>query len=107
MNVCDKLQMKGIPLYYKDIVLLCQKYRINEFSIFGSSLRDDFTDASDIDILVSFDEEAPITLFGIMDIEQELGTLLRRKVDLVEKEALRNPIRKKIILETREVVYAA
>jgi predicted nucleotidyltransferase len=107
METIEKLQKNGISLDYKDIVLLCEKYGINELSIFGSSIRDDFTQNSDIDILVSFGNKPEITLFDIMDLEKEFSQLLKREVDIVEKEALKNPIRKNRILSTREIIYAA
>jgi predicted nucleotidyltransferase len=107
METIEKLQKNGIFLDYKDIVLLCKKYGINELSIFGSSIRDDFNQDSDVDILVSFGNTPDITLFDIMDLENEFALLLKREVDIVEKESLRNPIRKNKILSTREIIYAA
>jgi predicted nucleotidyltransferase len=107
METIEKMQKNGISLDYKDIVILCEKYGINELSIFGSSIRDDFTQNSDIDILVSFDKTSEITLFDIMDLEKEFSQLLKRDVDIVEKESLKNPIRKNRILSTREIIYAA
>jgi predicted nucleotidyltransferase len=107
MNTMEKLQKNGISLNYDELVVICKKYYINELSIFGSSLRDDFNKNSDIDILVSFNEKSNITLFDIMDLEKEFSKLLNRKVDIVEKEALKNPIRKNKILSTREIIYAA
>jgi predicted nucleotidyltransferase len=107
MEIIEKMQKNGIFLDYKDIVFLCKKYGINELSIFGSSIRDDFTQDSDVDILVSFDKTSEITLFDIMDLEKEFSQLLKRDVDIVEKESLKNPIRKNRILSTREIIYAA
>jgi predicted nucleotidyltransferase len=107
MGTIEKLQKNGISLDYKDIVLLCEKYGINELSIFGSSIRDDFTQNSDVDILVSFGNKSEITLFDIMDLEREFSQLLKKEVDIVEKESLKNPIRKNKILSTREIIYAA
>jgi predicted nucleotidyltransferase len=107
METIEKLQKNGIFLDYKDIVLLCKKYGINELSIFGSSIRDDFTQNSDVDILVSFGKTSEITLFDIMDLEKEFSQLLKKDVDIVEKESLKNPIRKNRILSTREIIYAA
>ena len=78
-----------------------------ELSIFGSSIRDDFTPKSDVDILVSFDRNFEIDLFDIMDLEKEFAKMLNREVDVVEKESLKNPIRKDKILSTREIIYAA
>jgi predicted nucleotidyltransferase len=72
METMEKLQKNGIFLNYNDVVHICEKYRISELSIFGSSLRDNFTQNSDVDILVSFNKNSEITLFDIMDMEEEL-----------------------------------
>ena len=107
MEAIEKLQKNGIILNYNDIVPICEKYHIMELSIFGSSIRDDCNQKSDVDILVSFDHNSEINLFDIMDLEKEFSLLLNREVDIVEKEALKNPIRKDRILSTREIIYAA
>jgi predicted nucleotidyltransferase len=107
METIKKLLRNGIFLNYKDIVHICEKYKIIELSIFGSSIRDDFSIDSDIDILVSFNENSSISLFDMMDLEYEISKLLDRDVDIVEKESLKNPIRKKNILSSREIIYAA
>ncbi len=107
METIEKLRRNGINLNYNDILMICKKYSIIELSIFGSSLRDDFNKNSDIDILVSFDENAVISLFDIMDIEKEFSKVFNREIDVVEKESLKNPIRKNRILSTREILYAA
>ena len=60
-----------------------------------------------MDFLVSFESNAGITLFDIIELENELSLLLNREVDVVEKESLKNPIRKNKILATREILYAA
>jgi predicted nucleotidyltransferase len=107
MGTIEKLQKNGIFLNYNDVVSLCKKYYIIEMSIFGSSIRDDFTEDSDIDILVSFEQNSEITLFEIIELEKEFSRIINREVDIVEKESLKNPIRKNKILSTREIIYAA
>jgi predicted nucleotidyltransferase len=87
MDTIEKLRKNGIFLNYDDITTICKKYYINELSIFGSSIRDDFNNNSDIDILVSFNN-SNINLFDIMDLENEFSKLLNREVDIVEKESL-------------------
>ena len=106
METLEKLRKNGIFINYDDIVYLCKKHHIDELSIFGSSIKETFTQASDVDILVSFNKNSDITLFDIMDIEKEFTYLLKREVDIVEKESLKNPIRKNNILTTREIIYA-
>ena len=71
-------------------------------------MREDFTPQSDIDVLVSFDENAKITFFDLDVIEQELSKLFNRPVDVVTKRAIEqshNWIRKKNILDKAQIVY--
>ena len=85
----------------------CGKWKIREFSLFGSVLRDDFGPNSDIDVMVSFDEKARWDLFDLVDMIEELKTIFGREVDLVEKGTIRNPFRRHSIMTTKEVLYAA
>ena len=85
----------------------CQKWKIAEFAIFGSALREDFSVASDVDVLITFLNEADWSLMDWIDMIDELQLIFGRKVDLVSKEGLRNPFRRHEILRTCEVVYAA
>ena len=89
------------------LAAFCRKWKIRELSIFGSALRDDFGRESDLDFLVSFEPETEFDLFDLVDMKDELEARYGRPVDLVEKEALRNPWRKREILRTCEVLYAA
>lgn len=85
----------------------CQRWKIREFSIFGSALREDFSSRSDVDVLLSFLESAQWGLFDLVDMKEELEKIFGREVDIVEKEGIRNPFRRREILRTREVIYAA
>ena len=58
-----------------------------------------------MDVLVSFDEDAPWSLWDLIAMQDELAELFGRRVDLVEKEGLRNPFRRQQILGTRQVIY--
>ena len=89
------------------IVDFCKRWKIKEFSLFGSVLHEGFGPKSDIDVLVSFHDDAPWGLYEFVDMKEELEELLGRRVDIVEKEGLRNPFRRREILRTREVIYAA
>jgi hypothetical protein len=73
----------------------CRKNRIRKLSLFGSVLRDDFTDESDVDVLVEFEEGARIGLafFGMGD---ELSGIFGRKVDLVTEGFLSEYIVQKV-----------
>ena len=85
----------------------CRKWKINEFSLFGSVLRDDFRPDSDIDILVTFAENAGWSFDDRLDMKDELKEIFGREVDLINKKALTNPFRRHSILTTKKVLYAA
>ena len=105
MTTLEKMQKNGLRLSYEDIVLLCEKYKIKELSIFGSSIRDDFHEDSDVDILVSYINIRKKTHDEFISIETDFDKLLNRKSHITEIEALINPIRKEDILAEREIVY--
>ena len=94
-----------IPL--RQIEAFCRRWRIKEFSLFGSVLREDFRPDSDIDVLVSFAPDGGITFDNRVEMLDELAEIFGREVDLVEKSGLRNPFRRREILHNREVIYAA
>lgn len=85
----------------------CRRWKIKEFALFGSVLREDFRRDSDIDILVTFSEDAHWSLYDWVDMIEELKAIFGREVDLLSRRGLRNPFRRHEILTTREVVYAA
>ena len=99
-----------IEIPKEKIVEFCRKWKIREFALFGSVLRDDFRPDSDIDVLVTFDENAHHSLFDLVDMQDELKEIFGREVDLVSKrgiESSRNYIRKNAILSSAEAIYAA
>jgi uncharacterized protein len=61
--------------------------------VFGSVARGDATEASDVDVLAQFDDAKPISLIGLVHIENQLSDLLGRKVDLVQERSLKLRIR--------------
>ena len=85
----------------------CRRWKVVEFALFGSVLREDFRPDSDVDVLVTFSPSAHHSLFDLACMEEELGEIFGRKVDLVEKAGVRNPFRRHEILKSLEVVYAA
>jgi predicted nucleotidyltransferase len=96
-----------IPIDHQRIAEFCRKWRITEFALFGSVLRDDFGPDSDVDVLVTFAADAPWSLWDLVDVQDELMRIFGRNVDVVSKRALKNPYRRYEILTTRQVVYAA
>lgn len=89
------------------IVDFCQRRHVIEFAVFGSVLRDDFHDRSDIDVLVTLAPNHGLNLFDWIDMQQELETLFSREVDLVDQRGLKNPYRRSEIMNTRQIIYAS
>jgi uncharacterized protein len=88
----------------------CQRWLVDELAFFGSVLREDFRPDSDIDVLVSFAEDAPWSLLDEIKMIDELEAILGRKVDLVSRHAVEmshNWLRRQNILGSAQVVYAA
>ena len=79
---------------------LKKHYHVSEIGVFGSYIRGEQTEKSDVDILVDFTEVHG--LFWFIEIEYYLSNLLGIKVDLVDREGLKPNIGKHIL---REVVY--
>ncbi|HAA27248.1 MAG TPA: DNA polymerase subunit beta [Cyanobacteria bacterium UBA8553] len=96
-----------IEVSQEAIASFCDRWKITEFALFGSILRDDFRPDSDVDVLVSFAPDAKWSLWDIITMKEELEKLFRREVDLVQKDCLRNPFRRYEILTTKQVIYAA
>lgn len=88
----------------------CKKWKVAEFAIFGSALRPDFGPDSDVDVLVTFKSDSKRSLFDLVLMEEELKRIFGREVDLVSRqgiEASRNYLRRKAILGSAKVLYAA
>ena len=88
----------------------CKRWNISEFAFFGSAVRGDFRADSDVDVLVSFQPQANISLFDMVHMQDELRAIFGREVDLVSKRGLmnsRNYLRRRQILESAEVIHVA
>lgn len=96
-----------LGISHDQIGSFCRRWMVAEMALFGSVLTDDFSPASDVDVLVDFAPEAAWSLFDISRMRLELSSLLGREADLVQAKRLRNPFRRRAILSSREVIYAA
>lgn len=84
----------------------CQEYNVSELYIFGSVLTNDFSRKSDIDFLVTFGTVEPHDYFdNFVDFKDTLENIYKRKIDLVESQAIKNPILKRSIDRNKKLVY--
>jgi hypothetical protein len=99
-----------ITLPREKLRLFCERWKITELSLFGSVLREDFREDSDIDVLVSFSEGAQWTLFDLVQMQDELKEIFGRDVDVVSRRGLessRNHLRQRAIMESTEVIHVS
>ncbi|HEU0016715.1 MAG TPA: nucleotidyltransferase family protein [Longimicrobium sp.] len=97
----------NVHLDRDDIEAFCRRWNVAELALFGSVLRDDFREDSDVDVLVEFARGARLSLFHFVEMQDELAELFGRRVDLVEKRALKNPFVRHHVLHNHEVLYRA
>jgi uncharacterized protein len=103
-NAGDRARMKTIAEIEKTLRdhkdFLSSRYHVNTIGIFGSYVRHEPTELSDLDVLVEFSQ--PVGLFEFMDLEEYLEQLTGIKVDLVSRKGLKPFIGKQIL---NEVMY--
>jgi predicted nucleotidyltransferase len=94
----ERKKLKKIEKLLKENkLLLTKQFKVKEIGIFGSVVRGEDKERSDVDILVEFEE--PIGFFKFLELEEYLSDLIGRKVDLVSKKALKPRIGKHILKE--------
>jgi len=76
-------------------------YKVREIGVFGSAIRGEQGQMSDIDVLVDFEEDA--NLFDLVGLALFLEEKLLRKVDIVSKRALRSEIRETVLREVSTI----
>lgn len=100
----------AMPLPMDQIRAFCTKWKVARLEVFGSILRPDFTDASDVDFLVTWTADAEWDVLDHVRMEREMAQLVGRRVDIVSREAVEespNWIRKRNILSNVELIHAA
>lgn len=100
----DGVVPSRIPIDRGALAQFCRTHGIAELALFGSVLRNDFREDSDVDVLVEFIPSHHVSLMDHVRMQREMETWFGRKVDLVSKGALRGRIRDRI-LNSYEVQY--
>jgi uncharacterized protein len=86
---------------------ICHEHLVDQLFIFGSINTELFNDRSDIDILIQFSAQInPAQYFdNFMDFKEKMEVLLNREVDIVENQAIKNPIFRKIVDRDKILIY--
>lgn len=98
-----------IPVPIDAVRSFCARWGVREFALFGSVLRNDFTASSDVDVLITLEDESRRYFGDRLDWEDELGAAFGRKVDVVTRQGIergRNALRRDSILGSAKVIYA-
>jgi predicted nucleotidyltransferase len=85
---------------------VCQRLPVKRLGLFGSALSRNFSQDSDVDVLVTFDSDENIDLFDkYFELKEQLEKIFKRRVDLVVDKKFRNPVLRESIDRTRTVIY--
>lgn len=104
------MNLNDLKISQDELNNICKKYLIKELSLFGSIITDNFNDESDIDLLVTFEDNSNYSLFDIVRIQESFEKFFNRPVDLVSKKAIqqsRNTFRRESILKNAKVIYVS
>lgn len=98
---------EGLRIDDERLEALCRKYHVKELALFGSVLRDDFTDLSDVDVLYVADLRQSGVPWAVIAIARELSEVFGRHVDAVERGQVHWFIRDKVEREAKAIYVAA
>ena len=89
-----------------EIIRVCRRLPVKRLGLFGSALSQNFSQSSDIDVLVVFDPGENIDLFDkYFELKEQLEKIFKRDVDLVVDKHFKNPVLRESINRTRMVIY--
>jgi predicted nucleotidyltransferase len=97
-----------LDIYTDQIIRLCESHKVRHLFAFGSVLNDEFTDGSDVDLVVDFNTNDPIDYAeNYFSLKFSLEDLLKRPIDLLEQKALRNRHLANSINQSKRLLYEA
>ena len=98
--------MKIIDQNKTELIQLCINHNVKQLFLFGSILTERFDDKSDIDMLIQFSTIDLKDYFdNYMDLKEKLELLFNRQIDLVENQAIKNPIFRKVVDREKKLIY--
>lgn len=97
-----------IETYKNELISLCKRYDVKVMYVFGSAVTSDFSQSSDVDILISFNDISfEKYTDNYFELHKELESLFQRKVDLLTERSLKNQYFIESIEKTKQLLYAA
>jgi predicted nucleotidyltransferase len=93
--------------YKNSLTNLCRQNKVKALYVFGSVLTSQFSDKSDIDLVVDIDTSEPLEYAdNYFNLKFALEDLLKRPIDLLENKSIRNPFMREQIDNTKQLIYA-
>jgi predicted nucleotidyltransferase len=98
--------MLALDKYTSDIHRLCATHKVRHLYVFGSALTDRYNAESDIDFVVDF-EPIDLSLYAdnYYDLKFSLQDILHKPIDLLEQQAIRNPLLRESIDQQKKLIY--
>jgi len=86
---------------------LCQEHKVKELYAFGSAVTSNFTDQSDVDLLVEF-QEMDVLMYAdnYFDLMNKLNLVFKRETDLVTTKSINNPVFQRVVNRTKVPLYS-
>jgi predicted nucleotidyltransferase len=98
--------MIDIEAIKPEIERVCRRLPVKRLGLFGSALSDNFSQSSDVDVLVIFDSDESVDLFDkYFELKEQLREIFKREIDLVVDKKFRNPVLRESIDRTRIIIY--
>lgn len=94
----------------EELFELCKKWRISKLSVFGSYAKSLQNDLSDVDLLLTFEQDTHWSLIDHIRMKKDFQSYFQKEVDLLSESALtrmKNQNRKEDIIKHLKVIYAA
>ena len=88
---------------------MCEKYPVKSLHLFGSAITGGFNPESDLDFLVSFNDNLSIEEYtdSYFSLHEALQALFQRQIDLITQKSLSNPYFIDEVEQTKQLIYAA
>jgi predicted nucleotidyltransferase len=99
--ISDKVDFKS-----KEFISLCKSHKVKELYAFGSVVNGNFTEKSDIDLLVEIDEQDPLSKGQLLlSLWNNFERYFNRRIDILTPNSLRNPYLRDSVTSTKRLIY--
>lgn len=98
--------MDRLRIYISEVIKLCEIHKVKSLYVFGSILTDKFNNNSDIDLVVDFsDVSVEEYADNYFDLKFSLQDILKRQIDLLEDNAIKNPYFRQVLNQQKQLLY--